>query len=120
MKCVCQSRCQKIVEQGPFKGRSVYFTPGQVEEFKVCPINFAPLAGETKEAKIDFAKASEEELREAKFTLPALKDYMDETHPSIKFNRNIGKDKLIDKLLRARDNDDTVDNAPTPSHISDL
>ena len=118
MKCVAIKACQKRVESGRFAGRIVFFKPGEIGEFDVCPDGFRPV-GTTVDAEhrdplgdttfyvdgLDFANASEEELMEAEFEIEELKTYMREKHPAVPFAGNIGKVKLIAKLLYARDND---------------
>lgn len=118
MKCIAIRACQKRMELGPFKGKVVYFRIGEMGEFPECPDGFRPIGttvdyeerdpvGDTVTVKegVDFANASEEELMEAEFMIDELKEYMKEKHPSVPFAGNIGLEKLVAKLLYARDND---------------
>lgn len=118
MKCVALKACQKRMETGRFAGRVVFFKPGEMGDFPECPEGFRPIGttvdaehrdpvGDTTTYKdgVDFANATEEELMEAEFEIGELKAYMKEKHPAIAFAGNIGKEKLVAKLLYARDND---------------
>lgn len=118
MRCVAIKACQKRMESGRFKGRIVFFKPGEIGEFEECPEGFRPIGttvvmehrdpvGDTIEYidGIDFASATEEELFETEFNIEELKEYMSLHHPAIKIPYNIGREKLIQKFVYARTND---------------
>ena len=95
MKCVCVKQCQARNDRGVI----IFYDVGQVAEFKKCPTHFRPIEG--KKAKpVNFMTASEEELREAKFSDSDLKKFIEETYGRRTGNR--GRDKMIDMLLDCR------------------
>lgn len=96
MKCVANKRCQTRGDDGRIRT----YAKGDVDEFKKSPKNFTPVAGETKESKIDFATAGEEELLAAEFDGEELKTFILETFGKKAGKR--GKDKLVEFLLDCR------------------
>jgi len=96
MKCVAKKRCQTRKDDGKIRT----YAKGDIDEFKKCPKNFTPIAGESEEAKIDFATAGEEELLAADYDLEELKAFIEETYKKKAGKR--GKDKLVEFLLDCR------------------
>ena len=100
MKCVAVERCQARDDSGKIR----MFSKGAVWDFKECPPNFRPIAGEAKEGekpvKIDFETASEDELLEADYDIEELRDFISEKYDKKPGNR--GKEKLVEMLLDCR------------------
>ena len=100
MKCVAVERCQARDDSGKIR----MFSKGKVWDFKECPPNFRPIAGETvgeeKPVKIDFEKASEDELMEAEYDIEELREFIIEKYDKKPGNR--GKEKLVEMLLDCR------------------
>ena len=100
MKCVAVSTCQARDDDGKIR----FFSRGQVFDFKECPPNFRPIAGEAageeEPVKIDFETASEDELLEADYDIEELRDFISEKYDKKPGNR--GKEKLVDMLLDYR------------------
>ena len=63
MQCVCDIQCQQRLDDGSIK----WFMPGDLFEFKECPIHFRPVMGEDEAPTIDFTEAGEAELMAAKW-----------------------------------------------------
>ena len=100
MKCVAEVTCQARDAEGKIR----FFRKGQVFDFEECPPNFRPIAGEAaaeeEPVKIDFEKASEDELLEADYDIEELRDFITEKYDKKPGNR--GKEKLVEMLLDCR------------------
>ena len=98
MKCICIRGCQIRIGEA---GKIHTIVAGTVIEFDECPDNFKSI--EKAEYKVDFLKAGEEELTEAKWTFKeAAVAIMDEYNVKLKKETGTKKSEIIAQILDAR------------------
>ena len=96
MKCICMRNCQVRIE-----GKIHTIVRGEVREFDKCPANFKSI--EKEEYIIDFTKAGEQELMEAKWTFKAAATaIMDEYNIKLKKETGTKKSEIVAQILDAR------------------
>lgn len=114
MQCICEKKKQARRDDGKIG----YYIPGDMEDFKVCPKGFRPV--QVKSTEIDLTIVTEDELVGSDITVKKMKAFMSEKHPTVKVPSNIGRDKLIAKLIYARYNDESVTDTDNQPSVEDL
>ena len=98
MKCICMRTCQVRIGE---EGKIHTIVRGAVLEFDECPANFKSI--EKEEYKIDFTKAGEQELMEAKWTFKAASmAILDEYNVKLKKETGTKKSEIVAQILDAR------------------
>lgn len=94
MKCVCTRRCQIRIQ-----GQPIVVHPGEVRGFKKCPPNWTPITPD----KIDFATASEAELKAGNWKVPELLAAAKKLYDvDIEADKDTTRAELVEKFLYAR------------------
>lgn len=99
MKCVCIKTCQIR-----HNDRITFVMKGEVYEFDECPANFRVVAGEAEEAPaVDFTKASEDELKAAKWKFEDANAAMEQAYgKSLEKEEGTKKSDVIAQILDIR------------------
>lgn len=97
MKCVAERATQTRLDSG----KIAFFNRDDVEEFKECPPNFRPVAGEVPEAdEVDFTKAEEAELMAATWKFADAQKAVKEAYGVTLKKKD--KENIVAQILDAR------------------
>ena len=103
MKCICMRTCQVRIGE---EGKIHTIVRGEVLEFDKCPAHFTSIEKNPvtqEEYKVDFLKAGEEELMEAKWTFKAASmAILDEYNVKLKKETGTKKSEIVAQILDAR------------------